>query len=391
MKKNLKYKLILISGFVLLFLVELFSPKEIDWRMSFSKKDKIPYGNYILFDLLPEIFSQKTINTTDLPAYNTLKDNQLSNGNYLIINNKFAADDLDTKELLEFAGNGGYVFIAAQQFKGLFADTLNIKTEMHFILGDSLGVNFTNLSLHQKEDYYFKSEAPPFYFSSFDTAHTTILGIDEKKRVNFIKTNFGEGAFYLNCVPFAFTNYNILKDNDDGYISKALSYLPAQNVFWDEYYKAGRISAQTPLRYILNRAQLRWAYYLGIISLIMFILFEGKRKQRIIPVITPLKNTTLEFVETIGRLYYQNKDHKNLAMKKITYFLEYIRSHLYMETQQYSNEFYKKLNAKTGICHAELEKLFGLINQIKSKEKIKESEINLLNRGIEKFYQMSKG
>jgi len=57
---------------------------------------------------------------------------------------------------------------------------------------------------------------------------------------------------------------------------------------------------RTPLKYILSQESLKWAYYILIVSIIVYIIFQGKRKQRVIPLIPPLKNTTLEFVRIIA-------------------------------------------------------------------------------------------
>ncbi|MEJ7677787.1 MAG: hypothetical protein WKG06_07955 [Segetibacter sp.] len=61
-------------------------------------------------------------------------------------------------------------------------------------------------------------------------------------------------------------------------------------------------------------------------GLLLYVLFEMKRRQRIIPVITPLKNSTLDFVKTVASVYYNEKDNNGIADKKVNYFLEFVRS-----------------------------------------------------------------
>ena len=41
---------------MILFL--LLSPKEINWSYSFSKDDKIPYGNFVTYKAVDEIFDE---------------------------------------------------------------------------------------------------------------------------------------------------------------------------------------------------------------------------------------------------------------------------------------------------------------------------------------------
>ena len=75
------------------------------------------------------------------------------------------------------------------------------------------------------------------------------------------------------------------------------------------------------------------------------MIFNAKRKQRIVKVVKPLENTTVAFTKTIGNLYYETKDHNNLIDKKITYFLEYIRRVYYLDTQMLNEKFIKNLTS----------------------------------------------
>ncbi len=164
-----------------------------------------------------------------------------------------------------------------------------------------------------------------------------------------MKVKIGKGNLYIHSVPNIFTNYNLLKAERD-YIFKCLSYLNIRDVIWDEYYKEVNKYQSTPIRYILSQPSLKWAYFTLIISLIFFVIFRGRRDQRVIPIIKPLSNTTLEFVETVGNLYFKQSNHKNIADKKITYFLDYIRIKYSLKTLNYLNDdLVKQLSEKSAI------------------------------------------
>ena len=66
------------------------------------------------------------------------------------------------------------------------------------------------------------------------------MGSEHGAGINYIRCAYGEGFFYFHSIPTAFTNYNILRNDNADYISKALSYLPIQTTYWDEYHKAGK-------------------------------------------------------------------------------------------------------------------------------------------------------
>jgi len=58
-------------------LVKMFTPEPTDWNPSYSKNDKIPFGSYILFDLMEDIFLDRKIETTNLPFYNITRERKL--------------------------------------------------------------------------------------------------------------------------------------------------------------------------------------------------------------------------------------------------------------------------------------------------------------------------
>ena len=388
MKKYSKFVIFFLLTFLLFIIVRITEPRGIDWSLSFSKDDKIPYGNYILYNLLPELFSGDSIQTSQFPVYNILKDKNYSNSSYIFINNIFAPDELDTRELLNYVNDGNNVFVASNFIRGKLSDTLKVVTNLTYIGNDSIKINFSNFNLKNNVPYSFKDSPLDYYFTDFDTAKIVALGFNQENKANFIRIKFGKGNFYLNTVPIAFTNYNVLDSLNSDYIFKSLSYLPAgKTVFWDEYYKTGRAAVRTPLRFILSSLPLRWAYYILIFSILVYIIFEGKRKQRIIPEINPLQNSTLEFAGIIGKLYYQQKNHKNIAEKKVRYFMDQIRSRYYIRPDDINDETLEKISRRSGVELKEVEPIFKYINYIEILPKVKEKELKHINSLIESFYK----
>jgi len=58
---------------------------------------------------------------------------------------------------------------------------------------------------------------------------------------------------------------------------------------------------------------------------LIYVIFGAKRRQRKIPILETNRNTSLEFVETIGRLYFQQQDHKGIIKKQMHLFLAHLR------------------------------------------------------------------
>lgn len=170
------------------------------------------------------------------------------------------------------------------------------------------------------------------------------------------------------------------------YIYKALSYLPIQDVVWDEYYKEVNKYQSTPIRYVLNQPALKWSYFTILLSAILFVIFRGRRDQRIIPLFKPLTNTTMEFVRTVANLYFRQLNHKNIADKKITYFLDYIRTKYGVKTHSSNDEFIEQLMEKSYIDAYEIKKIISLINLVSASKSIQQKQLLELNTLIENFY-----
>lgn len=425
---------IVIFLFALLTLAERNRPHPINWKLSFAKDDKIPYGGYILYQMLPSLFGDKPIEVVKQPMYNqflimedsywkqenekgeeqekwgqehTQEDtdsrgtgqqdkNELEplSSNYVFISQNFEPDEVDIEYLLPFVHNGNDVFIAAETFDEHLTDTLGIAIERLWSWGitgkDSFELFLAHEKLKDPITYSFPSKVCGNYFSRFDTAQSTILGlVDDDKHVNFIKTKYGQGNFYLHVSPLLFTNYCLASKTKADYAEKVFTHLPNNQVFWDEYYKPGRKESATPLRYVLSVVQTRWAIYVGLLGIALFMLFEAKRRQRIIPIVTPLRNTTLEFAKTVGMLYFQRGDHRDLAEKKITHFFGYLRQRHLIKQVHFERDFYELLSQKTGIPISNVEALFRNIIAIRTSTDIDPKTLIQLNQQIDDFVRIA--
>src|SRR5690606_995155 len=149
----------------------------------------------------------------------------------------------------------------------------------------------------------------------------------------------------------------------------AMSYLPGQNLYFDSYTKYfnsyyGDAEQKSDLGWFLEQSAFKWAWYWALFFMLLFIVFNAKRRQRIVQVIKPLSNTTVEFVKTISNLYYETQDHKNLVHKKITYFLEKVRTDYNLDTSLLDEEFIDRLAAKSGKKKEQVAKLINLIKRL---------------------------
>lgn len=322
------FLILVIAGYGLF---EYYRPKPLDWRESYSNKDYVPFGAKAIFKLLPDLVGNQEVTPLRLPPYNHLeKDSLLPNiSTYVFVNDDFTADENDQKALLEYVKKGNTVFISAYEFPDSLMNVLGVKAMLHDPTGKDSAkyVNFTNPLLRSKKGFLFSKDDGRNYFKVLHSENVTLLASNEDREPVFLQIDYGKGQFYLHNLPLAFTNYFVVDTVANKHAFGALSYLPKQPVFWDEYQKQGRFGEDenSVFRYILSEPALKMAYYVALACLFLFAIFTGKRKQRIIPIITPPKNASLEFVKTIGNMYYRKRDHANMADKLIRHFWIYVR------------------------------------------------------------------
>ena len=135
----------------------------------------------------------------------------------------------------------------------------------------------------------------------------------------------------------------------------------------------------------LNTKELKWAYYTALIGVLIYIVFEGKRKQRAVPVVIPLKNQTLAFTRTISDMYFEKSDQKAISEHKINYFLDQLRSNFFISAITFDDTFYTSLAGKSGQSFESVKKLFTYIKHLKNRSQITDTELIELNTLIQKF------
>ena len=379
---------------------EILRPKPINWNPSYTATDKIPFGGYVLFQELQRLMPGQPIQRVTESLYTFLADRDSTiRSNYLLINDILELDKQEAHQLLSYVHQGNQVFIAAGSFGNYLSDTLKLKVEsLYTIKEDTLRIQLANPTF-PKKNYFLDRGSYLTHFTSVDTLNTIVLGHisymdkDEvqdtltegrKKSPNFIRIGFGKGHFFLNTSPQAFNNYYMLKGNQ-AYVGNSLSYLKNTMTYWDDYKKAGRTMVDSPMRFVLTRPALSWAYYLTVIGILIFVLFRAKREQRIIPVLEPLQNTSIDFARTIGSLYYGHRDYTDLIKKKCNYFMDYLRSHYYINTQEINDRTASDLATRSGKSVSETKSLLDLLISLSSKKQHHEKDLIDLDKKINQF------
>ncbi len=406
MKKALPY---LLGGLLLLLLLALLTGgnrNNFDHRVTLNKKDKIPYGTYVAYQNLPHLFPQAkiTINKKE-PGYwdETVLNYDTGRQAMIIVCKDFNAGDDELTELFHFAGRGNDVLISAYDLSN------NAQRFFHLALsyadaGFPVFENFSELDTLELELMH-----PPFsktynryaypgrkfnsWFNILDSSMSYVLGTSAKGKPSYIRLRAGEGNFFIHTAPLAFSNYFLLHKENMGYYSQLLSAMDARasTVIWDEYYlhkpPGNRQNTPSPFRVLMEQPAFRVALLTALAGLVIYVLLGMKRNQRRIPVVAAPGNDSLDFVKTIGRLYFQKRDNKNLCQKMSVQFTEYVHRHFNMAAGNMDASFISRLSQKSGCSEEIIQSITNYIRFIQEAPAVHDRQVTEFYNVLDRFYK----
>lgn len=304
-----------------------------------------------------------------------------------------------------------------------------------------LKVNRHYKDLFPKDKYYVSKVLSANYFKLDEDCVADTVLVNQTGQPVLLAYACGKGKIYLSSMPLLFTNLEVLHGNRD-LLAAMLSLVPKGKIYWDDYYKrhhrrfsraygeyqrgdgyvrktttydqesrgvdsrehrGGESSAYRPenernynrdeddqedkgiLSFLLENDSLRWAWYTLMVTLALYMLSSTRRRQKLIPLIHKLQNTSVEFVQMIARLYYLKKDHRDIALKKINYFQEYLRSRYYHKDLSLTESNIDSLARRSHKKPEQIKRLFELINEVQSSGSISAVKLHVLSQRINEF------
>lgn len=410
---------------VAFFLMKGAAPK-FDWSEHYREGSKDPYGTYVVYNLLENYFPAHDLKDIKKSVFDDLPSgDSISNANYVFVGEGLYMDTADVNQLLSFVEMGNTAFISSKtvpydlMFYVYYEECNDYFWDDYTFYQDTIG-SFTllhnKLKTEQPLDFKYikKDKAGEYNWHFIDTVFFCDqeygfikLGTFNDGYVNFAKIKYGNGYFYFHTNPIAFSNIQLLDQVGLNYANKVFAHLDEGPLFWDSYsrvqesvsrrrnqiqnYSAEReLATEGPLSYILGEQALKWAWYLLLATAFLYLLFRAKRNQRIIPVYEGNKNTSLEFISTIGSLYFLQNDHKKLCVQKMKLFLNYVRERYSIPTKEINAVFVNKLHAKSEVSTEHLNKIFEFYKNIKESNFISDNTLGDFHAALDTFYQTRK-
>ncbi|MFP7657051.1 hypothetical protein [Chryseobacterium proteolyticum] len=347
MNKTFKiYAVIFIIIMVILALLEVNKKEVTDWRKNFDPNEKSPFGLFVFNKESKDLFKNQLKKIAETP-YEYYNENKKQSHNILIIEKEI--DRESWRSILNEVSKGSNAMLIAGRIPKEISDSIGFYASQ-ISFEDQNVLKLTDKKY--QNDFINLDKFPSGRGFSYVKPGVEILGKTVEKnntdQANFIKVKLGKGNIFVHSEPLFLTNYYLLKPGNIKYAQDVFSYLNDKETVWFVEAADAKASSRFFMRFILSKPALKYAWWVFLGGMILFIFFNAKRKQRIVPVIEPLKNTSVEFVKSIGNLYLQEGDFHDMMAKKAQYFLNKVRMDLLIDTQNLDNAFAKKLQLKTG-------------------------------------------
>lgn len=395
------------------------------WEENYKRSGKQPYNVSIVHDLLKSYFPGQNFDDQKTRPRKWLSQwLGVSGGNYIFLGEYPYYNQADVDSLVSFVSAGGRALIIGKSFPaeldtfvagcgsfmpgGWVASAVMDSAVCLQLAGEVVPDAFVDTVFYRpkgKTNIYQWSSIDSL-LASADSCKVEPLGSFRSggtESANFLRLQLGEGELLVHTTPLAFTDVHMLGERALVYASGVFSYLQPGDIFWDvasqkrppppnspeeaEEENGGRGFEESPLKYLLAQNELRWAWYLLLGLGLLFMLFRSKRRQRIIPVILPPRNTSLAFVESVGRLYFQQNDDRRLMQRKMKLFLYHLRTRYQIEVREDDLGATGKIALRSGVAEDKIRDIFTHFNRFNSFTAIDKGQLIVFHQAVDYFYK----
>lgn len=390
-----KFIVFILALLGVMFVVQYRMPKRFVWKQSYLHTDRQPFGCYV-FDSVLAVSMPKGYTVTRKTLWEM---NQDSLTGYSVIVSTAEYEYFDAgkaAQVLRLAARGNKVLVPFNNsYDNPLSDSLSLTvvSDHRFSLeGMKKQEEFTKIVWDGEEDTIpLRSQMVSRSFLFNDTTRHIVTDSSSlhhsycfysewrtwedgevinryKKRQNLVVgMPVGKGEVILCSTPLLLTNYAMLNDECRRHTSRLMGLLKERPVVRTEALLTPRASQQeSPFYLLLDRPPLRWALNLTLLTVVIFVVFTARRRQRIIPVVEPLKNENKEFVKLIGTLYHQQGDAYELMRMKLKYATEEIRRKTGTDPDETGllDEVKKAVYSPEGITEADMLRYTEQLNDI---------------------------
>jgi len=400
-----------------------------EWRETYEPYEDIPYG----LDLLPEVldarFGADKVSELNRSAVRKGKLRDAEPGSlYLAVSPGLTYTRPEVDELLAFADAGGHILLAAKSFRNTILDTFDVddcilgqyfaqgqgfveRPLVEFAGGDTMRLPAIASTVGEalyipylRRDLACLPEARDLILAR---GMDTIISNNGVPYPWMVRFPFGSGTLDMLSTPVALSNVYLTRASGQAYVDKLFGFYPGSvpAVLYDrERYAAeawvdklnrddvpsinggGSQADESLLDYVLSRPALATAWYALLFGFIVFLLLGARRKQRVVPLVQPRRNTTYDHLRNISRLYLANPDNLLMTRKQLGLFEAYCTRKFGLAPLR-NNEDRARLQRMQGVDKSDIDTLVRYHNTVQRGEQVTDGGLVRLVRILQAVYR----
>lgn len=434
--------LIILVGFLMFEIKDIPVAK---WKENYLYNSKEPNGAFVFKEMLTTRFPKVPI--TELSTTFDLEEVNDTNQLYILFGNKIHLNDDLSESLFSFVEEGNQALLIGNSIT-LGNDFSNEYPHQYTFLDSSVAISYN----HSPQDtflfkYYWESfnSAMPYLFKAFsapspadydpDSSYlgdsialddttletlvdslnaipdqwqkdTTISSLEnsvEEDASLFTTAGIANGQhsiyqvwpmlageIHYHSIPMLFSNQAAMQPGYREHFNLIFSKITPEKIWLDHmsWHAGDEADSESPLQYILSEKSLKTAYYLLIIGVLVYIIFNSKRRQRIIPPVELNKNTTLEYLQTVSKLYLSQENHIPIINYLREGFYHQIKKSYYLE--RHHQDFAQLLTKKSQIDINQVMDLLAELEKSKKYPSVRPTYPIVIYQKIYNFFKKAK-
>lgn len=425
-------------GFLTIYSV-FFGEPRVDWSETYILDKKKAKGTYFIAEILKRYNPKSDFEILDAPIHISL-NNVEERSNYVFIGEDIYLVENDADALIDFVnkGNNAFIFtesISYELIEKLSSEEVDFYYEFRNANGAVFSLKDPRLEMEIDSSFHYEMFGKvKSQWSFISTDSLTSIKIEELGRVNlysinavdyvvdstgsykwesldsmynsvnYFRVKHGQGYFYFHTQPNVFVNAYLMENNDLDYVDGVFAYLNEGDILWEEHnwiFNRPYLKRYVPrtnfyrddesiLSMILENQELKWGWYGLLIMAILFVIFNGKRKQATIPIMEDRSNRTLIQIKKLGYLYKDSTEYFEITQNMFENFLWYLHVKLNIDTHQGTEKIIREIVKVTKYDEEEIRSIFTRYQKIENWKSVTHGVFIKLHDDIEKFYRNLK-
>jgi hypothetical protein len=378
---------------VVLGLLQVLKPEPVRWERTFKSSSTQPFGTWIALHVLDSLTPSPVFmvdSASDVALHSIPQASQ-----WWIVTPKYSGAIQEVDSLMAFVKRGGHVVIATRYFNDTTERLLGLdlypvyswsETEVLVHQDNSIvqrlpiGDDYVSMRFRERIDTTVNngerrwkplltvasSSGDDFEEQAYDEEDEDYDGEDSSDEDEEVRTDdanqiendlwmiagvreYGNGTITVLSSPELLSNVAFVKDSSAAVAGIVMPLLTDISIpaAWDRYHNAS--IALPTIGDILSRslaAQL--AVVLVVVAGLMYLTTNMRRRQRPIPILEKVKNTTAEFTRTVADLMQTSHDPAYVMRLRVAHLRRFCANVLHVPLVNIDSSTENRLVAATG-------------------------------------------